>query len=397
MREDWAEKLRRKLEGHRKSPPPGLWEGISKEMGFETKPVRKPAAIRRWWWAAAVVLALGGFFVFQKGNDSEQLSQQANVVSQPLAPHQSAPHQSASHQLASQPSNEQPKKANPVSQKPQAEALLLATSDLVKEDQPSVAEHQTEESSFDAPAEVQQTPDESDTKQLAESTNDILVPQYEPVPMHTTHSSSGKWSVGLNASRGLLAVNNADVRCDFIMADAAYFGYSPEMTQPSVNHNEDYSENHHLPIRFGLSVQYQLNSRLALLGGISYTRLYSEFSLLQYKLNYSYKLHYLGIPFGVVWQLWSTRNFRFYVSGGAMLEKCVSVDTEGGINVREKPWQWSVDAAIGAEYGFTRHLGFYLEPSLGYYFDDGTSLEHYYKEHPLAPSIEFGLRLHLNE
>jgi hypothetical protein len=24
-------------------------------------------------------------------------------------------------------------------------------------------------------------------------------------------------------------------------------------------------------------------------------------------------------------------------------------------------------------------------------------LKHYYKEHPLAPSIEFGLRLHLNE
>lgn len=403
MREDWAEKLRRKLEGHRKSPPPGLWEGISKEMGFETKPVRKPAAIRRWWWAAAVVLALGGFFVFQKGNDSEQLSQQANVVSQPLAPHQSDPHQSASHQLASQPSNEQPKKANPVSQKPQAEALLLATSDLVKEDQPSVAEHQTEESSFDAPAEVQQTPDESDTKQLAESTNDILVPQYEPVPMHTTHSSSGKWSVGLNASRGLLAVNNVDVRREHAYDAYADYGnyYSVKPVIPfdheSTIHNNNYSTKHHLPVRFGLSAQYQLNSSLALLGGVSYTRLYSEFSLPQYKLNYSYKLHYLGIPLGVVWQLWSISNLKFYVSGGVMLEKCLSADTEGGINVSEKPWQWSIDAAVGAEYGFTRHLGFYLEPSLGYYFDDGTSLEHYYKEHPLAPSIEFGLRLHLNK
>ena len=140
-----------------------------------------------------------------------------------------------------------------------------------------------------------------------------------------------------------------------------------------------------------------MNSNLALLGGVSYTHLYSEFSLPQYKLNYSYKLHYLGIPLGVVWQLWSISNLKFYVSGGAMLEKCLSADTEGGINVSEKPWQWSIDAAVGAEYGFTRHLGFYLEPSLGYYFDDGTSLEHYYKEHPLAPSIEFGLRLHLNE
>ena len=78
-----------------------------------------------------------------------------------------------------------------------------------------------------------------------------------------------------------------------------------------------------------------------------------------------------------------------------MVEKCVSADLEGSGKVSTKPWQWSVDAAAGAEYAFTRQLGFYLEPSLGYYFDDGTSLEHYYKEHPLAPSIEFGLRLHI--
>lgn len=37
MREDWADKLKRKLEGHSKMPPEGLWEGISKEM--EASPV----------------------------------------------------------------------------------------------------------------------------------------------------------------------------------------------------------------------------------------------------------------------------------------------------------------------------------------------------------------------
>jgi hypothetical protein len=79
-----------------------------------------------------------------------------------------------------------------------------------------------------------------------------------------------------------------------------------------------------------------------------------------------------------------------------MLEKCVSADVDGS-SASKKPWQWSVNAAAGAEYKIIPQLGFYLEPSLGYYFDDGTSLEHYYKKHPLAPSIEFGLRLHLNE
>lgn len=395
MKESWEEQLRRKLEGHRKTPPAGLWEGISREMGLKAEPVRKPITIRRWWWAAAaVVLVLVGFFVFHENRDSGQLSQQANAVSR-----QPAPHQVTSHQ----PISPQPKEVSPVAQKPLAETPLLATSDLVKENLSSVAEHQIEELSYDSLTEVQQTPYEPEAKQLAENSNDILAPQYESVPKHTTHSGSGKWSVGLNASGGLLAANNVDVRREHAYdAYADYGNYFSEkpvipFDHESAIHNNDYSAKHHLPVRFGLSAQYQLNSCLALLGGVSYTRLYSEFSLPQYKLNYSYKLHYLGISLGVVWQLWSTSNLKFYVSGGVMLEKCLSADTEGGINVSEKPWQWSVDAAVGAEYGFTRHLGFYLEPSLGYYFDDGTSLEHYYKEHPLAPSIEFGLRLHLNE
>ena len=395
MKDSWEEQLRRKLERHRKTPPAGLWEGISREMGLKAEPVRKPVTIRRWWWAAAaVVLVLMGFFVFHESRDSGQLSQQANAVSR----------QPASHQVTShQPISPQPIEVSPVAQRPQAETPLLATSDLVKENLSSVAEHQIEEMSYDSLMEVQQTPYEPEAKQLAENSNDILAPQYESVPKHTTHSSSGKWTVGLNASGGLLAANNVDVRREHAYDAYADYGnyYSEKPVIPfdheSATHNNNYSAKHHLPVRFGLSAQYQLNSNLALLGGVSYTRLYSEFSLPQYKLNYSYKLHYLGIPLGVVWQLWSTSNLKFYVSGGAMLEKCLSADTEGGINVSEKPWQWSVDAAVGAEYGFTRHLGFYLEPSLGYYFDDGTSLEHYYKEHPLAPSIEFGLRLHLNE
>jgi hypothetical protein len=101
----------------------------------------------------------------------------------------------------------------------------------------------------------------------------------------------------------------------------------------------------------------------------------------------------------MVWQLWSSGHFRLYLSGSAMLEKCINASfdykSSDGVDI-EKPWQWSLNAAAGAEYSFTPQLGVYLEPSLGYYFDDGSNLEHYYKEHPLAPSISFGLRFNLN-
>ena len=150
----------------------------------------------------------------------------------------------------------------------------------------------------------------------------------------------------------------------------------------------EYVSEHHLPIRLGLSLNYQLSPRLALLSGISYTYLYSEFKIPLYS-NFSYdqKLHYLGIPLGLSYQLWAASRFQLYLSGGLMLEKCLN----------EKPWQWSVEASAGIEYSLVRQLGLYLEPSLGYYFKDGTSFDHYYKEHPLAPSIEFGLRLHISK
>ena len=150
----------------------------------------------------------------------------------------------------------------------------------------------------------------------------------------------------------------------------------------------DYVSKHDLPIRFGLSLNYQLSPRLTLLSGISYTYLHSQFKTPLYEdVAFEQKLHYLGIPLGLSCQLWSNLHFQIYVSGDVMLEKCLN----------DKPWQWSVDVAAGAEYTFTPQWGVYIEPSLGYYFDDGCSLEHYYKAHPWAPALEFGLRMHLNK
>jgi hypothetical protein len=149
----------------------------------------------------------------------------------------------------------------------------------------------------------------------------------------------------------------------------------------------DYVSKHYLPIRFGVSMDYRLSPRLTLLSGVSYTFQHSQFSLPLFpETTVDQKLHYLGIPLGLAWQLWSSQHFQLYVSGGVTVEKCLN----------DKPWQWSTHAAAGAEYTIFRQLGFYVEPSLGYYFDDGTSLEHYYKKHPLAPSLEFGLPMHLN-
>ena len=202
---------------------------------------------------------------------------------------------------------------------------------------------------------------------------------------HSSTSKSEKWSIGLTASGGLLALVHQDTYYsgDYYADDPNKY-HSPESITNGNSPNEYLhypAYKHHLPMRLGLSLHYQLNDALALQSGINYTYLYSE-SITHIDNQH---LHYLGIPIGLSWQLWKTNGFSFYLSGSAMLEKCLN----------EKPWQWSLGAAAGAEYSFTSHVGVYLQPSLSYYFNDGTSFEHYYKEHPLAPAIEFGLRLHV--
>ena len=391
MKEDWIEQQRQKLEGHRKMPPAGLWEGICEQMGLTSEPVRQLQTMRRWHWvaAAAVIALVGLFMVYQFQSEPEKSL--SSINSEPSI-------RSTSSKGSKSSLNKEPS----ISQNPSLDTKTIVGSKLSTSSMPSVSsEHPhllAEETKAHSDDEMpQQSHIDTDTLQQTESS---------PIPANpVTHSYSHfegnqtsyaspttqyhKWSLGVNASGGLLAANTSQ-RTNY------FYGNSKETAYASGLKTEYISE-HHLPIRFGLSVNYQLTPLLALHSGISYTYLYSEFSVpLDKNVNYDQKLHYLGIPLGVTWQLWSANHFRFYVSGGMMLEKCVSGEMDG-YSVSKKPWQWSVEAAAGAEYTFTRQLGFYLEPSLGYYFNDGSSLEHYYKEHPWTPSLEFGLRLHLNK
>ena len=382
MKEDWTEQLRRKLEGHEMPPPDGLWESISKQIDktFGLKPLsRLTGTAQRWWAVAAILLALVGFFTYYNSNDNEQ-PLQANAV----------PQQQVSEQPANQPTNEQSLPEQP-SAHHQTSAIIhhhKQEATLVEEQQPSEVDQQ--------PTEAELHEDQSTEQEQKYDPRTPAVPVIpvtpEPPDTYKAPSPHKKWSLGINASGGLLAANTSQ-RMDRVYYKSAafhsndgYYNYA-EIASSSYSLTE-YESKHHLPLRFGLSLQYQLNDRLSLLSGISYTYLYSEFSIPLYQsANFDQKLHYLGLPIGLSWHLLTATRFRLYLTGGMMLEKCLN----------EKPWQWSVNGAAGAEYAITSLLGVYLEPSLGYYFSDGTQFEHYYKEHPLAPSIEFGLRLHVGE
>ena len=397
MKESWEEQMRRKLEGHKVAPPEGLWDDICKELGVIPAPVLTPSRRRtnkRWYYAvAAAILALAGFFaVYQFNNNNE--TKELTVKSETIAPEkQDAPasEDNVDDRFALATIN------NKVSKK---ENLTKCQSpcEPINDPTPSAPEPGSDdnlnkdvlqESNSEEPV------TEPQPKKPVDDPRTYQLPSSEPSPKR--NETSDRWTLGLTASGGLLAANNS------IGNNLSYYhkinpvSYSAGPISQASPTKKEIVWKHHLPVRVGLSVHYQLNDRLSLLSGISYSYLYSECIKL-YK-NYNQKLHYLGIPIGMAWQLWNSGHFRLYLSGSAMLEKCINASFDSRSSDRmdiEKPRQWSLNAAAGAEYSFTPQLGVYLEPSLGYYFDDGFNLDHYYKEHPLAPSINFGLRFNLN-
>jgi hypothetical protein len=390
MKENWTTDMKQKLEGHKMAPPAGLWEGISSEMGIQKELALKTVAIKRWQWVAAMFLALVGFFLVYQFSQDEPLPQVAHTSQKQEAP--------------------TTKEANPENQPlaladiPHRALTKVSPKTPVEVSQPSpvkTVQEVTEEN-------AQQVSEETASQQVSEETSQqpSVVTSHRPhteghhqtANYHTRQTSvlstDSQWSIGLNASGGLLAASSSSQRSigqsDYPVSDE--FNYNNFVDKvsswPSTSSEVyDYEAKHRLPMSLGLSVYYQLNPSLAFQTGVNYTYLYSEFSTPLYPNIYrEQKLHYLGVPVGLSWQFWKTSGFSFYLSGSAMLQKCLN----------EKPWQWSVNASAGAEYAITPLVGIYLQPSLGYYFHDGTSFEHYYKEHPLAPSIEFGLRLHLS-
>ena len=164
---------------------------------------------------------------------------------------------------------------------------------------------------------------------------------------------------------------------------------------------------HHIPVRLGISLRYNLNERWNLQSGLTYSYLASDFS---YHGSTPYetkqKLHYIGIPFQVGLRIWKSERFRGYLSAGGQVEKLVSGKATtrytdenqrpGTLveNISDKKLLFSALASIGAEYMLGKDLSLYAEPGIHYYFKNGNDLSTHYNENPLSLNITIGFRFH---
>ena len=147
----------------------------------------------------------------------------------------------------------------------------------------------------------------------------------------------------------------------------------------SYNNNFSYID-HRPPLSFGVKAYKSIGKHGGIQSGITYTYLSSRFDWSGYYVLQN--LHYIGVPVNMVVYLWDTNpNWRIYLSGGFMLEKGIKANYRftrrfGNekyttiVNTSIDGLQWSLNSALGINYRLSKGFGIYLEPQVGYCFDN---------------------------
>lgn len=162
---------------------------------------------------------------------------------------------------------------------------------------------------------------------------------------------------------------------------------------------------HKMPLSFGVSVSMGINKRISIETGLTYSMLNSESKakgISKYKLEQ--ELHYVGIPVAALYNIVGGNRANLYARAGGAVEKCVSgvrdIETMGDNNMvsnehtkmKVSGVQLSVGAALGGELKLSKSIGIYVEPGVGYYFENNSQPESYRTENPVNFTLKAGLR-----
>lgn len=402
---DWIKQLQSMMERHEEPVGDDLWQDIESRLPGQQAQRRVVPAWRRYAAAAAVALAVigAGSLLWHGGNDKP--TEKPEITS--TMPEANAPESEnlAQNDDITNPDidataiNPQRANAAPVKKSP---AALNANgqSDLIAQ--------------VTNPAEAitpQETNSNEPVKQIEEQTEQ---PVEKPAVGHINASPSSNStahtivmparkrrpvSLEFYASNAFKPQrSNGRDMADFYSGvfDYHLFGFTQlydSIYSPVFKHKFG---KHQAPYSFGLSVRVPLNDRLALTSGLVYTRLKSDFS----SGSKEQILHYLGVPLGVTYTLWGYKRFSVYGIGGMQADFNVKAtvrhsSTINSFNMSKDRVQFSALAGPGLQLDLTQDFGIYVEPTVRYYFNNGSDVENYFKDKPWNINLNAGLRLTL--
>ena len=239
----------------------------------------------------------------------------------------------------------------------------------------------------------------------------------QPVIQATKRAAASRLALNLYAANltgasSSVRENGPTLRSQYMSGEglAEFSDIQTVVKMSNTNKVVEHKMNHKFPVRAGVSLRYDLNSRLALSTGLQYSYLASDFSWGSNESFYSgtQKLHYLGIPVSLIANIWGNDRISIYATGGMTMEKCIDGQTttdyilNGDYQTRErtdateKRVQWSATAAVGVQCRLVSRLSLYAEPGVCYYIDNHSSTDNIYKERPFNFNFNLGLRFTLH-
>lgn len=440
MKRNWKEDIHDRLGNFETEAPDGLWEAIHQRMA-QTEPAQAEKrqtpfvlqpTLRRTACAAAACLALvAGYQYFADGG-----KETANGVKQAGGNGMIAVGGTVasdnSRYVASKPATASIVATNLAGVRvakngvtPAADAAVLPTQNS-ESAQISTPQHLNPSTPQPLNPSTSQHPNPSTSQHLNPSTSQHLNPStsqphnpstsllaYTPADNSRGRheGAAARWTLSTSAMTGMgssSVTNSTATYVEAVGPDDVIWADNPQLGIGIFNQGKSVKTEykHRLPVRVGINVAYRLTDRLSVESGVSYTRLSSDMKD-GTKNNYSsgsQKLDYIGVPLNVKYRAFGYRRLSVYASAGLLTEKCVSGKTTHEYvisgekkkheteDVAAKPWQLSVNAALGAQFDVLRNVGVYVEPGVSYYFDDRSPLSTIYKEKPLNFNLNLGVR-----
>ena len=421
MKRNWKEDIHDRLGNFETDAPDGLWEAIHQRMAQteraqaekrQTPFVLQPA-LRRTACAAAACLALvAGYQYFADGGKETvsgvkvaqgrvaDISTNRYVAKNAVAPAATVYAQTQNSPAVLQPNGRVEQTADAIAQPTQNNESA----------QISTPQHLNTSTSQPHNPSTPQPHNPSTSQHLNPSTSLLA---YTPADNSRGRheGAAARWTLSTSAMTGMGASSVTNSTATYVEAvgpDDVMWADNPQLGIGIFNQGKSVKTEykHRLPVRVGLNVAYRLTDRLSVESGVSYTRLSSDMKD-GTKDNYSsgsQKLDYIGVPLNVKYRALGYRRLSVYASAGLLTEKCVSGKTTHEYvisgekkkheteDVAAKPWQLTVNAALGAQFDVLRNVGVYVEPGVSYYFDDRSPLSTIYKEKPLNFNLNLGVR-----
>ena len=391
--------IRSMLENAREDVPEGLWQGIESRLPAPAK--ARPAAI---WWkiasatgAVAAAVALTVFFstrpVVQNPVDiiPSQDSGLSQLMETPLAPETGNMKSLSIGQVL-------------------GESVSETDGEDVTETAGMEETDETAGKEETAPAAgTEETAVADETAVREENTAENWIRKYESADF----DERGEELQGSRKEkRGVVLSAYADALSNSNTAKASDINMLKRPAVPQATTIEETGESRYaIPVAAGIGLRFDVSKRFSIGTGVSWSYLTRSFSGQFNELdaegaiisqtgytNIRNSQHYIGIPLNLYVDIIRKDFIDFYAYASGSANYCLSnryqMDKSKSYSPEGSNWQFSAGIGMGVEFIAAKKVGFYIDPSLNYWFTAG-EVSNIRTRQPLMLGLELGIRLHI--